>query len=68
MKSTNHPALYVKSFKSESTLYMFESYHLIAVPGWMGEEGSMREVFGRVSLAYNSLDLSRAYPAHIGSS
>ncbi|KAG8717124.1 hypothetical protein FRC08_008159 [Ceratobasidium sp. 394] len=30
MKSTKHPALYVKSFKS-----------------WMGEEGSMKEVFGR---------------------
>ncbi|KAG8746429.1 hypothetical protein FRC10_005140 [Ceratobasidium sp. 414] len=30
MKSTNHPALYVKSFK-----------------GWMGEEGSMREIFER---------------------
>ncbi|KAG9105538.1 hypothetical protein FRC07_009204 [Ceratobasidium sp. 392] len=30
MKTTQHPALYVKSFKS-----------------WMGEEGSMKEVFGR---------------------
>ncbi|KAF8605324.1 P-loop containing nucleoside triphosphate hydrolase protein [Ceratobasidium sp. AG-I] len=30
MKSTKHPSLYVKSFRS-----------------WMGEEGSMREVFGR---------------------
>ncbi|KAG8761768.1 hypothetical protein FRC12_009344 [Ceratobasidium sp. 428] len=30
MKSTKHPALYVKSFKS-----------------WMGEEGSMKEVFDR---------------------